>query len=53
MEFMYLVFIAVIVGDAGLCCCGPAFNVSCQLFKRNYFPLLELLDELGKKLEQL
>ena len=29
----------VIVGDSGLCCCGPAFNVSRQLFERNYFPL--------------
>ena len=32
----------VMVGDSGLCCCGPAFNVWCQLFKRNYFPLFAL-----------
>ena len=29
----------VIVGDSGLWCCGPAFNVWRQLFERNYFPL--------------
>ena len=42
---MYVVFIAcqveLPVGDSGLCCCGPAFNVMCDvnLFERNYFPL--------------
>ena len=29
----------VIVGDSGLRCCGPAFNVWGQWFERNYFPL--------------
>ena len=29
----------VIVGDSGLSCCGPAFNVRRQLFERSYFPL--------------
>ena len=29
----------VIVGNSGLCCCGPALNVWRQLFERNYFTL--------------
>ena len=32
---MYVAFIAcqlgVIVGDSGLCCCGPVFNVMCDV----------------------
>ena len=34
--YIYVVFIAwqlggVIVGDPGFCCCGPAFNVMCDV----------------------
>ena len=45
----------VIVGDSGLCCCGPAYNVWRQFFKRNYFPLFvdfARLNQLGHGLPQ-
>ena len=30
----------VIVGDSGLCCCGPAFNVWRQLFETQFPPIV-------------
>ena len=55
VEFMYPVGFFLIacqvelacIGDSRLCCCGPAFNVSRQLFERNDFPLFVELSPTG------
>ena len=39
VPYIYRMPGGVIIGDSGLCCCGPEFNVGRQLFERNYFPL--------------